>query len=66
MSPQIAIGEAIRIESEDRDRGEQRMDARITESERRGSLIADDEWLRDAAKGVLADGGIVGDALDGK
>ena len=59
MSSEVAIGEASWLHTEDSDRGQQSVDARVTEAERGCSLMVDDSWLRDGAENVFADGGIM-------
>ncbi len=59
MSSEVPIGEASWLHTEDSDRGQQSVDARVTEAERGCSLIVDDSWLRDGAENVFADGGIM-------
>lgn len=60
---QLAVGKAVGLEAADDDRGEQGVDARVTEAQPGGALAVHEYWLADLVEHGVTDDRVVTDRL---
>jgi hypothetical protein len=63
VGSQVSVGEPDGQETKDDQNTQQRLDARVTEAQRSGALVIDDDGLADLVKRLLADVAVRADSL---